>query len=136
MSFNILCLRACQLFFFLRPCTLWGGPTLACSLWLVACGLFFFLIGPLPWPRGRSRDVIVILSRVNITQSLDPRIQKLGWVRDLQFISGLRRGHLRNLYHSFSGLYPQFILCILGSSTLKPACFILIARATGLLAIN
>ena len=28
---------------------------------------------------------------------LDPRIQKLGWVRDLQFISGLRRGHLRSL---------------------------------------
>ncbi len=28
---------------------------------------------------------------------LDPRIQKLGWVRDLQFISGLRRGHLQNL---------------------------------------
>jgi len=30
----------CQLLFFLRPCTLWGGPTLACGLWLVA---YFFL---------------------------------------------------------------------------------------------
>ena len=39
MSFNILCLRACQLLFFLSPCTLWGGPT---RLKPVAYALFFF----------------------------------------------------------------------------------------------
>ena len=53
---------------------------------------------------------------------LDPRIQKPGWFRDLQFISGLRRGHLRNLYHSFSGLYPQSHLCTLGSSLRGVIC--------------